>query len=135
MEDLPLSKSTLKRAYVLGTSAKKMGFKEPAIGIMEREAIGDTMVYMFTNKTHMYMVFCCSNCYLLMHGKKNDSEKDADLAMVSNIKLFLQGIKKEGYESVTREEMTRLQKTLRESRNLDREPSDEELNEEEEDEE
>lgn len=134
MEDLPLSKSTLKRAYVLGKCAKALGFKEPAIGIMEREAIGDTMVYMFTNDTSMYLVFCCSNCYLLMSGPKNVTCKDANLAIVSNIKLFLQGIKKLGYESVTREMMAKLQKTLREAHNLDREPTDEELDEEEENE-
>jgi hypothetical protein len=100
MDGFEISRQTLKRAYILATSAKKLSMSA-GVALFDRQKNGDAMWFMFTTKTDVVIVLCCPSCYLVTYGPKDASYDDAEYLIVNNIRTFLQKLKKLGYEGIT----------------------------------
>lgn len=125
MDEIPLSKNTVKRAHAIGLLVKKHDMGE-ANGIMEYEQFGDMMLYMFANKSDVVIVYCSPYCYMVAHGPKNSmSIKGSNYLLVSNIGHFVQTLKKQGYVGLTERQLKSLQKRF--GKRPEREPKNEEL--------
>lgn len=125
-EEYPLSKETTEKSIVLVKCAIKVGLGEP-LGVMDFKSHGDCMIYMFANDDSMAIVYVSPSCYLVTHGEADHlTEGGADYLIVSNIRTFLQKLKKEKYQALTKEELEELKEALDE---LSDEPDDDDLEE------
>jgi hypothetical protein len=127
-DEFPLSKKTTERALILAKCAVKLGMKEP-FAALNSNSSNDMLVYIFASETSMVIVYTTPTCYLVSHGLKDHmTAKEVDYLIVSNIKTFLQRLKKEGYKSLTKEELDELAELVK-GISGEREPNDEELKE------
>lgn len=127
--DARITRPTIKKAYTLVMSAKKLGLN-PGVVMFDYDHTGDAMYFLFQNEENVVIVLCCPSCYLVTYGHKTATEKDAEYLIVSNIRSFLNTLKKKGFDGASEEQLSDLMSLVDEENG----PSDEEIKEIEEEE-
>lgn len=126
-----ISEETLKRAISLRRAAVKAGLSEPTAIVSDNH--GDSITYIFANKTSMVIVCCSPSCYLVSHGsKKSMTMSGAEYLIIKSVPQFMRKLKSLGFKTLTKPQLRKLENDIKKLK-AEREPDDEELEDIEED--